>query len=218
MSAATLTARVIIYCLRPTAKTLLIVTFIFGACSCAIRCEIRPRHIAIPWRLSRPRGSYLPDACDMQGRHAPLGPSLPSKQREACKTTERGRWYCRIFRYARWLARKENLSKGREETDILKSNDMFRKGCETSQFYRLYMRLQKRSVFLSSWISLDSKKYYWRLWLENCDKFKVYPAKGAYQYLLQAPLMVGQNCFSRELYNLYKNINTVFYIIRVCYM
>lgn len=163
VSAATLTARVITYCLRPSAqprKTLLIVTFIFGAWSCAIRREIRAAycHPLVSFSTS----SYLFDACDMQGRHTLSGSPLPSKQREACKTTEGGRWYCRIFRYARWLARKENLSKGRVETDVPKSNDMFEKGCEQVNFIA-YMHVYKNARFLFSWISLDNIGYYRRL-------------------------------------------------------
>lgn len=76
MSAATLTVHVIIYCLRPTAKTLLIVTFVFVACPFAARSN---RYIAILWYLPRLRGSYLPDACDMQGRYTPSSFFLPSK-------------------------------------------------------------------------------------------------------------------------------------------
>lgn len=53
---------------RPTAKTLVIAAFIFGACPCAIRRHI---YIAIPRSLWS-RRSYLLDAYNMQGRGALL--------------------------------------------------------------------------------------------------------------------------------------------------
>lgn len=131
VSAATLTVHVIIYCLRPTAKTLLIVTFIFGACTCAIRREIRPVYCHPLASFSAARILFA--RCMWYARE--IYAFRFFSVLEAYKTMEGGRWYCRIFRYAR----KENLSKDGE--DVLKSNNMFRKGCETSQFYRLRTRL-----------------------------------------------------------------------------
>jgi len=79
-------------CERSIARTLLIVTFIFGACPCTSRdsASILPFFgVSLVIGGSLSRGSYLLNACDMQERRAVSGPS-PSKQREACKTAEKG--------------------------------------------------------------------------------------------------------------------------------
>lgn len=123
---------------RPTAKTLLIVTFIFGACPCAIRREIRPAYCY-------PLASFL--RYMQYSRETRAGPSLPSKQREACKT-EGGHWYRRIFRYARWFACKENLSEGGEETGASLNRTICSGGDAKQVNFIAYMRVYKDALFL----------------------------------------------------------------------
>jgi hypothetical protein len=108
------------------ASALSMAAFIFGACPCAARRGgIPPAYCRPATSLSHedPICRPHPDPCDTRGRHAPSG-SPPSKQRAACRTLlgngERRREgesemsvLSRIPRYARCLARKENLSSRR---------------------------------------------------------------------------------------------------------
>lgn len=125
---------------HPTAKTLLIVAFIFGACPCAIRHEIRPAYC-------HPLASFL--RCMRYSRETRAGPSLPSKQREACKTMEKERWYCRVFRYVRWFACKENLSEeSGEETGVFLNRTICSERDVKQVNFIAYMRVYKDVLFL----------------------------------------------------------------------
>lgn len=104
------------------------------------------RHIVIPWRLSRPRGSCLSDAYDMQGRQGRRAFSVLLCFRNSAKHVEQRKGDVDIVVYSDTLVdshvrRIYRRKVGKKPMCVLKSYDMFGRGRETSQFYRLYARL-----------------------------------------------------------------------------
>lgn len=143
-------------CERSIARTLLIVTFIFGACPCTSRdsASILPFFgvgLVIGGSLSLARILFA--QCMRYARETRVSGPSPSKQREACKTAEKGNVdivaYSDMLR--RWLARKENLSNvGRERSRCLKSNALFVERNANQANFIVLVRIRMLRVFLIS--------------------------------------------------------------------